>query len=295
MSNIFQLSVNNKIDWTKIYDESINEVLHTEEVDVNVIIGFRGRNEFIKPLIKSFEEAFNYYNNNSEDKKKFILTFVEHDVHANNLNELHDKVNYFWTKGNVIDQYSRSFSYNYGFKYSNKAKYYLFHDLDILVKEDFFIRIFKNLGDSKCLQSYGNRHVWYMSKDITDKLLNNEITLESISRDNPEITPPLHKGSMGGSIFVERETYNDIGGFDPELFWGYAAEDQMFWHKALALLGNIKYSDDPIIDMFHMWHPPTHATNPLLMVMEQSMIQFKSLDNNKKIEFLQLKKELLNG
>jgi hypothetical protein len=294
MNDIFNISKNNKINWDKLYNESINNLISNENVDVNVIIGFRNRNEFIEPLIKSFEDAFNFYNENSENKKKFILTFVEHDLESYNMKNIPNTCNYLWSKGNVINQYSRSFSYNYGFKYSNNSKYYLFHDLDILIKKDFFIRIFKNLGDNKCLQSYGNRHIWYMSKKITDEFLNKKLNLDLIDKNNPEITAPDIKGSMGGSIFIEKNLYNDIGGFDPELFWGYAAEDQMFWHKVLTI-EKIIYSDNPVIDLFHMWHPPTHNTNPLLMVMEESMIQFRNLEYNKKIEFLNLKKDLLHG
>ena len=99
-------------------------------------------------------------------------------------------------------------------------------------------------------------------------------------------------GSKGGSILVEREFYYELGGFDPELFWGYAAEDQIFWDKAITLLGEVSYADNPPIDIFHMWHPPTHATNPLLYEMEEYMLQFRNMKKKERMNFLNLKKEL---
>ena len=41
-----------------------------------------------------------------------------------------------------------------------------------------------------------------------------------------------------------------------------------------------------------MWHPPTHATNPLLYEMEEYMLQFRNMKKKDRMNFLNLKKEL---
>jgi hypothetical protein len=93
------------------------------------------------------------------------------------------RANYIWTEGNMSDQYSRSFAYNFGVKYGNKAKFYLLHDLDILVKENFFIELFENMGEQKCIQPYGGRRVLYMSESLTKKVIEKEIDFNNLPND----------------------------------------------------------------------------------------------------------------
>ena len=85
--------------------------------------------------------------------------------------------------------------------------------------------------------------------------------------------------------------FEEVGGFDPELFWGYAAEDQFFWEK-VNNVSQVGFADNPLIDMFHMWHPPSYTTNPLLHSMERDWIVFKDLNAEEKMEIIKLKKEL---
>jgi hypothetical protein len=84
-----------------------------------------------------------------------------------------NKINYIWTKGNVSDQYSRSFVYNFGVKYGNHAKYYLLHDLDVLVKSNFFDELYENIGEAQCMQTYGKRRILYLSEELTKKVKEN--------------------------------------------------------------------------------------------------------------------------
>ena len=132
-----------------------------------------------------------------------------------------------------------------------------------------------------------------MSNSLTNNFLLGQINLNDLDRLNKEVSPPSLTGSKGGSIFVEGDIFNEVGGFDPELFWGYAAEDQIFWDK-VSTITNIGYSDNPCIDMFHMWHEPTHSTNPFLFVMENYMHEFRSMNNENKLKFLHLKRDYFN-
>lgn len=303
MSDLFDILQKNKLSYDVIKEKSTISLIDEKEYDVNVIIGFRGRREFLVPLIDSIQKAFLYYYKNFSsptDIKTFCLTFVEHSETPECKQWLEGSANYLWTPGNVTDKYSRSFAYNFGVKYSNKAKYYLLHDLDILIKENFFEEIFKNLKSSRCMQTYGKRRVLYLSQNLTPKIINKEIDFNILNENSPDVSLPMYAGqpalgSKGGSIIIERELYYEIGGFDPELFWGYAAEDQMFWDKAITVLGEVDYADNPSIDIFHMWHPPTFMTNPLVHEMEGYMLQFRNMKKKDRLRVLEIQKNNLKN
>lgn len=295
MNNLFDILEKNKFSYNLIKEKSyINLTSPPIEMDINIIIGFRGRREFIIPLASSFYKAFCYYNERNENKN-FCLTFVEHSEYCEHKDLLSGKENYIWTPGNISDKYSRSFAYNFGVKYSNKAKYYLLHDLDILVKENFFEELYKNLKNSRCMQTYGKRRVLYLSQELTPKVIAKEVDFNFLNENSTGVSLPMYAGqpalgSKGGSIIIERELYYEIGGFDPEVFWGYAAEDQMFWDKAMTILGEVDYADNPPIDIFHMWHPPTFMTNPLVYEMENYMLQFRNMKKKDRFRVLEIQK-----
>ena len=293
MENLKNKINTRKINYQHIKNEESHVLLFDEnkEYDVNVIIGARGRKEFLSPLFESFKKAIEH------SDKSICFTIVNHAHYPEHLKFCKkNKINYLWTKGNVVDQYSRCFAYNFGVKFSNKAKYYLLHDLDILVKENFFDEIFENLGESKCMQSYGARRVLYLSEELAQKVINGEVDYNKFDVDSDDVSLPMYNGkpalgSKGGSVFIEHNLFYDVGGFDPELFWGYAAEDQFFWEK-VKNVSEITYADNPVIDMFHLWHPPSFSTNPLLYDMENDWKHFNSLNKEQKLEIIKLKKEL---
>jgi hypothetical protein len=292
MDKLFKILENNKIDYQKLKEESIIDLLDDGEYYINIIVGFRGRTEFVEPLVESFKEAIKYYSNIDNDKK-ICLTFVEHDDKPNHIELLKNNVNYIWSRGNVSEFYNRSFTYNFGVKYSNKAKYYILHDLDILVKPNYIEEIVNNLNNDTvdCMQSYGNRHVWYLTKDLTNRFLNKEISITELDVKRHDINPPNLTGSKGGSILISRDLFNKVGGFDPELFWGYAAEDQMFWSK-IESISQIHYADNPTVNIFHMWHPPTHTTNPNTPTMDGYFLYYNNMNLHDKLKFLDSKIKL---
>ena len=54
---------------------------------------------------------------------------------------------------------------------------------------------------------------------------------------------------IGRKKDLKKELFEEVGGFDPEIFWGYAAEDQFFWEK-INTISEVSYADNPIINMF---------------------------------------------
>jgi len=280
-----------KIDYSLEKENGFTHLINNEEYDINIIIGVRGRGKFLEPLIESFKKAIKF-----QQTRKIILTIVEHSYGVEHFKIIkkHKDINYLWTKGNMLGMYSRSFVYNYGYKFSNKAKYYLLHDVDILVKENFFIELFENFNESmKCIQPYGKRRVLYMNKELTDRVISKQIDFNQFNEYSDCVSLPSILGSKGGSFFITKELFEDVGGFDPEIFSGYAAEDQFFWEKVNTMV-NIKYADNPPIDMFHMWHEHMLNTNPLLYEMENDWLMFKNMNKENKLELIKLKKELLS-
>lgn len=295
MNNIINVTKKCKFSYEEIKNKSIISLLDDKQYDINVIVGFRGRKEFLSPLLNSFKNAFAYYNNFvSENKKSFCFTFVEHSKKSE-FDYLKKESNYLWTPGNVSEQYSRSFAYNFGVKYSNKAKYLLLHDLDILVKENFFVELFQNLGTSKCLQTYGKRRVLYLSQELTQNVINKKMDFNTLNEHSENVSLPMYAGkpalgSKGGSILIERELYYDVGGFDAETMYGYSPEDQLFWDKVTTNT-EIAFADNPPIDMFHMWHPPTSMSNPLMYEMEKYMLEFRYMKKKDRLKYLEIQKE----
>jgi len=58
-----------------------------------------------------------------------------------------------------------------------------------------------------------------------------------------------------------------------------------------TILGEVSYADNPPIDIFHMWHPPTSNTNPLVYEMESYMHQFNGMKKKDRFKYLGIQKE----
>lgn len=294
MESLLKKINDRKINYENIRKENSHLQLFSDDqdYDINIIIGTRGRKEFLSPIIESFNEAI------KESDKKICLTIVNHAEYPEHLKYCKtNKINYIWTKGNIVNQYSRSFAYNFGVKYGNQAKFYLLHDLDVLVKKNFFIELYQNLKEYQCLQTYGGRRILYLSENLTKKIINREVDYNKFDDTTLDVSVPMYNGkpalgSKGGSILISKDLFFKVGGFDPELFWGYAAEDQFFWEK-ISETEEVAYADNPPINMFHMWHPQSFSTNPLLYEMENDWLTFKKLSKEKKQDIIKLKENLL--
>jgi hypothetical protein len=296
MNEPYKTVEQNRINYRDILERSEVHLLEDQEYDLNIIIGFRGRYEFLDPILRVFQEAIDRHRNYKSDTKLFnsiCLTFVEHDTEPKSKEQLLGKANYIFTPGNIVTSYSRSFAFNFGVKHSFKAKYYLLHDLDILVKLDFFERLEQNLTpEVKCMQPYSSRRVLYINPNWTQLFLDGNLDQNELEENRPWVSPPEHNGSKGGSLLISGDVFTAVGGFDPEIFWDYAAEDQMFWDKVQDLIGHMHYADDPHIDMLHMYHAPTCFSNPLESTMRSVWMCYKNLPIEQRLDFIKYKSEL---
>jgi hypothetical protein len=186
-------------------------------------------------------------------------------------------------------QFNRGLCFDMGVLYGPKAKYYICHDNDLLVPVDFWSKLRQNLerSNTQVLQTYSDRFVWQTTQETSQKLLDDPAWFQSgfdlethCTRNQP--------GAKGGSLTISREAYLAVGGHDPHLFYGYAAEDAFFWSK-LELLFPIGFAEDPRIPLVHLWHPCAANLNPFKGHMDVLFHMFNSLPPPQKLAYTVLK------
>ena len=97
---------------------------------------------------------------------------------------------------------------------------------------------------------------------------------------------------MLAAIFVQKDLFFEVGGYDPELFYSNAPEDIFFWNK-IDEISKMEICDNPEIDLFHMIHPVTYHDNPRIQEMLTLSKSFQTAKPEEKKEFIELKKESL--
>jgi hypothetical protein len=186
-------------------------------------------------------------------------------------------------------QFNRGLCFDIGFLYGPRAKYYICHDNDLLVPTDFWSKLQENLvrTQTKVLQTYSDRFVWQTSQEISQQLIENpswfheKFHLEThCTRNAP--------GAKGGSLTISHDAYLKVGGHDPHLFFGYAAEDSFFWSK-LEQKYTIGFGEQPRIPLIHLWHPNAAVLNPYKEMMDILFHVFHSLSKEQKDIYIEHK------
>lgn len=283
------------IDYNKIKDDNIVIIQNPDEIyDINFLITARGRSNFAQPMYDSFKSA--------ADKSSLNITYtvIEHSENPEHSKFCKkNKLNYIWVKSEPGELFNKCLAYNMGAFFGNKAKYILFHDIDCLVQSDFFLNLFDNISKKKAraIQCFTGRRVLYINEEFTPKVIGGEFPVDDLSLDMPEVDLPrlggqVMIGAPGGSILVERDLFFEVGGYDAELFLANSPEDAFFWEK-IDTLDKMHISDEPSIELYHMYHPPTWMHNPHMNDMQAIHNNFKVLSKEKKIEIMNLKAEMI--
>lgn len=185
-----------------------------------------------------------------------------------------------------LGQFNRGLCFDIGFLHGPGAKYYLCHDNDLLVPVDFWRKLQENFQrtQTQVLQTYSDRFVWQTSQDISQKLLDTPSWFQTgfdvethCTRNSP--------GAKGGSLTISREAYLALGGHDPHMFFGYAAEDAFFWSKVEQLY-SIGFAESPRIPLVHLWHPNAADLNPFKHQMDIAFHMFNSLSKEQKLLYI---------
>lgn len=282
---LYQRILSEKINYKEFKQSCIIDLKNQKEVDINVILPVRDRDDFVKPCINHLNKAIN---NCDWD---ISITLAEESVTPKHVDKVSGIANYIHIPSENILM-NKCLAHNCAFKYSNKAKYYLFHDIDILVQSDFFEKTISNINQlqAKALQTFSKRRVLNMNKYLTEAVLSNQIDINDLNENYEHIEIP-QEGAPGGSILIERELFIEIGGYDPELFYGYAPEDKFFWDK-IEILSKVNF---PVhdVELFHMHHDIMTHKNPYLWNMHKYLEILSLMNPPEKKEFLNIKQKLL--
>ncbi len=192
-----------------------------------------------------------------------------------------------------IGQFNKALCYDKAFLFGSPAEWYLFHDNDVLVPRDFWARLDKNVerAKTKFIQPYTHRSLLNTIPEIAQRLRENvNLADQGVTQ---EMIYPIVEGAPGGSLYLHRQRYLEVGGHDPNFFWGYGPEDKFFFEK-VKLFEPIAYADDPPIEMIHLWHHNAASNNPFRFQMDWFVHSFlQSNSREEKDTMLTNKRALL--
>jgi hypothetical protein len=192
-----------------------------------------------------------------------------------------------------IGQFNKALCYDKAFLFSSPAEWYLFHDNDVLVPNDFWTRLDANVQrtGTKFLQPYTHRSLLNLYPYVADMIREDPALVDQ--GIHPGMYAPIKEGAPGGSLYIHRDRYIDVGGHDPNLCWGYGPEDRLFYNK-LQLFEPISFADDPPIEMIHLWHSSAAVNNHFLDVMNWFVFNYyEQLPLEEKMCIMRTKKKML--
>jgi hypothetical protein len=264
---------------SKCYLKSVDNF---ENVNLSVIIPVRSRTYFNPVLTRSLQAAAAELQD-----FKISITFVEHSDNMEH-EPFCETTNYIHIPAQG-QTFNKCLAFNAGFLFGNKANFYMFHDLDIVVDNNFFVDLLFNLQrvKNKALQTFRQRRVLYCNEDLTQRILDGQVSVNQLHLKYPGIHEPDARRAPGGSILVSRDQFIRAGGYDPELFYGYSIEDQFFYDK-LLISGGIIGCEDPAIEVYHLWHPPLWNSNPDADRHAETYLNFAKSSMTNRLNFLTL-------
>ena len=250
--------------------------------DISFIIPIRGRQDFLPIMLDAFLKA------KEKSDLRICITVVEHSHKMEHLDFCIDnEVNFIHIPCEEGDLFNKCLAMNCGAIWSHDSDFLLFHDLDCIIQSDFFNNIMKNLEEKQtdALQTFTKRRVLYCNKILTDKILQGGYDYDSLRLNNLTVTLPQFVGAPGGSIFIKREAFYKVGGYDHMFFQANSPEDSFFWRK-IATISSIGVCDEPENELFHLNHPITYHSNPKIGEMKEVDFQFGVMDENKAREYV---------
>lgn len=252
---------------------------------LTIIIPVRGRVEFLTPLIVSLKKSICNYN-----RKVNIIVVEESKTSQHKEICKINNVDYFFIESDNF-YFNKSLCNNIGALLYKNSEYFLFHDLDCLVKEYFIKNIFENIEKKgvNCIQSFDKRRALYLNEEQTKKILNCELCIDEMD-DNFFIEGNCC--APGGSILIKNSLFFEVGGYDPELFYGWSPEDLFFWDKVQSI-ENIGICDEPKNEIYHMYHLPQHLNVDQINNSEEKRLLYESITKENINEIIKIKKDLI--
>jgi predicted glycosyltransferase involved in capsule biosynthesis len=250
--------------------------------DISFVIPVRGRQEFLPTMFDAFTKA------NEKTTLNVCLTVVEHSHETVHLDYCQENgISYIAIPCEKDDLFNKCLAMNCGAIWSHDSEFLLFHDLDCIMQSDFFDNIMANLEEKQtdALQTFTKRRVLYCNKILTQKILQGGYDYDSLRLNNLTVTLPQFVGAPGGSIFIKREAFYKVGGYDHIFFQANSPEDSFFWRK-IATISSVDVCDEPENELFHLNHPITYHSNPKIGEMKEVDFQFGIMAENQAREFV---------
>lgn len=279
------------IDYDHIRESRSFILNNRQDAFINFIIPVRGRSNFIQRTIESVKAAAAEFEKGPSLFGKYFssgkvnITVCEHSESPEHQAIcLKLGVNYIWIESG--EKFNKCLAMNTAAFFTPKTEWLLFHDVDCIVRSDFFINVFKNIEKKKCeaIQTFSDRRVLYLDDSRTNQVLKRVVEIDKLV-EGPGITAGV-PGAPGGSVCVTRSLFFKIGGYDPYYFVSYAPEDIFFWRKA-EVYGTFETCTTPRNEIYHLNHPRVKVDGSELMAMEMLKTSFEKLSLEKKIELLE--------
>lgn len=254
---------------------------------LTIIIPVRGRVEFLTPLIVSLKKSICNYN-----RKVNIIVVEESKTSQHKEICKINNVDYFFIESDNF-YFNKSLCNNSGALLYKNSEYFLFHDLDCLVKDDFIKNIFENIEKKgvNCIQTFNRRRVLYYNEEQTEKIINGEIQINEIDDSDLKVGDCC---APGGSILIKNSLFFEVGGYDPELFYGWSPEDLFFWDK-IESMGSIGITDNPKNEIYHMYHKPQNLNKEQMVNSEEKLNLYESIKKEYLTEIIKIKKEIIGN
>lgn len=279
-------------------------VYNTENKKYNIVIGVKDREKYLYSTVQYLKNSINF----TENPNDYNIIICEHNfTPKHKFYCLKNKIDYGFidlNKSNTGNLYSRSLAFNYAVKCFNSSDWYLLHDCDLLTPNEFFKNLEKMVVNCKTwIQPYSEKMVLNLSANDTNEIQNN---LDKIYNLDDEYNFKVTKntpGAVGGSILVSKELFYEVGGFDNELFYGYAPEDALFWFKLECLFKKIEYHTHwynhfgsaeyaTQNNLYHQWHTNELKFNLNFEKMLNIRNDYVNLSYDEIKNLIKIKKEL---
>lgn len=260
-----------------------------QAIHINIFLAVKGREEHLKTCLRYLKASL------KNSPINYRVTILENDstplhkniAEANNCDHLFIPL----SASNSNNLIAKSLLWNVGFILAPKTDWYLLYDIDMLVDDNFFVILNSYLKDMKdgFIQPYQKRRTLNITPESSAFMMNcnriinfGDITCEAAL-----------PGSTGGILGVHHDSFINAGGFDPELFYGYAHEDSAFWLKLECIHPEIIYANNPPIDIYHLWHTHQKSMNQNFSMLERLYRTLFLWEQENKMKYIELKRNIL--
>jgi len=259
-----------------------------ESYDISIVIPCKGRKPLLETTIKVLKHEI------AKTDLRIVITLVEHTdsiefkeyAFTEGLGWIHIPLT--GGVGSPLGQFNRGLCFDIGHLYGPPCKYYMMHDSDLLVPDIFFnkVQFYFNRG-AVALQPYSDRFVWQTNQEFSEKL-QADLSIFYKGIDEHDVCTQNSPGAKGGSFILKSDLFANVGGYDPQIFWGYSPEDQLFWLKVESIV-SVEYADNPRMPLIHLWHPNAATKNPLLAEMDMLILYIKQQNTSDIKPYIQSK------